>query len=210
MQGRGLPRPGYFSFVTCTVFLLSPANCGGKRAAILMRPQAQFDLAVRLREGDATIGEVFSFMSGLYFRGKLAYARAFANPPATVRGIHVIVPGLGLQSPDLPVDLVTLRTIAQIPVDLADARYLAPLQQHLARLHDSLGPADRVVLLGSLATPKYLQPLGEAFGARLRYPAEFVGLGDMSRGSVLLRRAAEGRELEYVALAAGRTKGSAA
>ena len=77
------------------VFILSPANCSGKRAGILMRPQAEFDLAVRLRTTGAPIAEIFSFMSGLYFRGKVAYARAFASPPAAVTGVHVIVPGLG-------------------------------------------------------------------------------------------------------------------
>ena len=48
-----------------------------------MSDRATFDLAVRLRgPGGAALGEVFSFMSGLYFRGKLAYARTFPAPPA--------------------------------------------------------------------------------------------------------------------------------
>ena len=55
-----------------------------------------------------------------------------------------------------------------------------------------------VVLLGSLATRKYLDPLGEVLGDRLRVPGAFIGLGDMSRGGLLLRAAAEGRELAYV------------
>ena len=64
------------------VFLLSPANCAGNRARIVMSERASFDLAVRLRRREgAPIGEVFAFMSGLYFRGKLAYGRAFALPP---------------------------------------------------------------------------------------------------------------------------------
>src|SRR5437868_11877516 len=99
------------------VFILSPANCSGKRAGILMRPQAEFDLAVRLRTTGAPIAEIFSFMSGLYFRGKVAYARAFASPPAAVTGVHVIVPGLGMLPPDHVVDLPSLREIAQVPVD---------------------------------------------------------------------------------------------
>lgn len=186
------------------VFLLSPANCAGKRAGLLMRPQARFDLAVRLRTEGATIGECYSFMSGLYFRGKLAYARAFARPPEGVRGIHVIVPGMGLVSPDHEIDLEGLRAIAKIPVDPDDVRYAAPLHAHARRLNEQL-PADaQVILLGSLATPKYLQPLNETVGARLRFPNEFIGLGDMSRGSMMLKCAAEGRELTYVGLAANR------
>ncbi|MCC6143789.1 MAG: hypothetical protein IT368_08275, partial [Candidatus Hydrogenedentes bacterium] len=39
-----------------TVYLLSPANCAGKRAAMLMRQEAQFDLALRLRTCGATVG----------------------------------------------------------------------------------------------------------------------------------------------------------
>ena len=64
------------------LFLLSPANCGGKRARIVMSEKASFELALRLRSTEgAPIGDVFAFLSGLYFRGKLAYARAFARPP---------------------------------------------------------------------------------------------------------------------------------
>jgi len=36
-----------------------------------------------------------------------------------------------------------------------------------------------------------------AFGDRLRYPVEFVGKGDMSRGSMLLKATAAGVELAY-------------
>ena len=48
---------------------------------MLMRNTAEFDLARRLRGPNrVTIGEVFTFLSGLYFRGKIAYANAFARP----------------------------------------------------------------------------------------------------------------------------------
>ena len=65
----------------------------------LLSPRAQFDLAVRLRRGEsAPIGEVFQFLSGLYFRGKLAYARAFARPPRSLSsGVFVITAGSGLR-----------------------------------------------------------------------------------------------------------------
>ena len=46
----------------------------------LLNPAAEFPLALQLRSVEgATIGEVFSFLSGLYFRGKLTYARAHAS-----------------------------------------------------------------------------------------------------------------------------------
>src|SRR5437899_6283041 len=117
------------------IFLLSPANCAGKRAGFLLRKDARSPLAQRLRSGEgATVGEVFTFMSGLYFRGKLAYASAFANPPDGFPGIHVIVPGLGLCPPGTTIDLQALRAIARVPVDPGDARYTGPLRRDAARL----------------------------------------------------------------------------
>jgi hypothetical protein len=181
------------------IFLLSPANCTGKRAGWLLRKDGGSPLAQRLRADGATIGEVFTFMSGLYFRGKMAYARAFADPNAGYSGIQVIVPGLGLCPPDVKIDLPGLRAIARIRVDLDDRRYVVPLRRDLALLAAHTDAADTVVLLGSLATPKYMEPLKEIFGPRLRFPEEFIGRGDMSRGSLMLRCAAERRELTYVA-----------
>ncbi|HKW41789.1 MAG TPA: hypothetical protein VJN39_11125 [Gemmatimonadales bacterium] len=182
------------------IFLLSPANCAGKRAGFLLRPNGQSSLAQRLRSGEgASVAEVFTFMSGLYFRGKLAYASAFADPPADCAGIHVIVPGMGLSMPDAVIDLERLQAIALVPVDLDDRRYVEPLRRDAARLADRLRLADTVVLLGSIATPKYLQPLTEVLGTRLRVPEEFIGRGDMSRGALMLRCAVERRELTYVA-----------
>lgn len=181
------------------VFLLSPANCAGKRAGYLLREDGQSALAQRLRSGQgAALGEVFTFMSGLYFRGKLAYATAFANPPDGWGGIQVIVPGMGLQASHTVIDVAALRAIARIPVDPDDRRYTGPLRRDAARLADSLQPCDAVVLLGSIATTKYLEPLRDVLGGRLLVPQEFIGLGDMSRGALMLRCAALGRELAYV------------
>ncbi|HEU5260861.1 MAG TPA: hypothetical protein VFU41_05480 [Gemmatimonadales bacterium] len=181
------------------IFLLSPANCSGKRAGFLLRKNARSALAQRLRSREgATIGEVFTFMSGLYFRGKLAYAVAFANPPDGCSGIQVIVPGVGLSSPGAIIDLAGLRAIARVPVDPGDGRYTRPLRRDAARLAERLEPPDAAVLLGSIATPKYLQPLREVLGPRLRFPREFIGRGDMSRGALMLRCAADGRELTYI------------
>ena len=181
------------------IFLLSPANCAGKRAGFLLQSNGRSPLAQRLRSGEgATVGEVFTFMSGLYFRGKLAYATAFADPPADCGGMHVIVPGLGLCPPEAVIDLERLQAIARVPVDPDDPRYLGPLQRDAARLAARLHTEDAAVLLGSIATPKYLQPLSEILGHRLHVPQEFIGRGDMSRGALMLRCAAEHRELTYV------------
>ena len=186
------------------IFLLSPANSAGKRAGFLMRANGRSALAQRLRSGEgATIGEVFTFMSGLYFRGKLAYASAFANPPDGCFGIQVIVPGLGLVPASASIDLAGLRAVAQVPVDPGNRRFTTPLRRDAARLAEQLRPGDAAVLLGSIATPKYLEPLQDVLGSRLRVPEEFIGRGDMSRGALMLRCAAEGRELRYISAPSG-------
>jgi hypothetical protein len=179
-------------------FLLSPAHAGGDRARSLLRSESVFPLALRLREPPGVpIGEVYAFMSGLYFRGKLAYARAFARPAGA---IHVMVPGRGLVSPDAPVTARELAAIARVPVDDACAAWRGPMLRDAERLAASLGDG-RAVLLGSIATGKYVDLLAPALGERLRFPAEFVGRGDMSRGGLLLRQVDEGRELTYVRIA---------
>lgn len=181
------------------VFVLSPANCSGRRAGYLLAKTGRSPLAVRLRSEGAPIGEIFAFMSGLYFRGKIRYAERFASPPTGCAGALVIVPGVGLCSPGHMVDLKGLRAIAKVPVDPEDRRYTGPFRRDLAQLAERLSNDHQVILLGSLATPKYIPILQEALGARLRFPREFIGLGDMSRGSLMLRRAAQGQELDYVA-----------
>jgi hypothetical protein len=191
------------------VFLLSPAHCGGERAGLLLRKGADFDLARRVRRPPGVpLGEVFSFLSGLYFRGKLAYAEAFAAPPAGVAGVHVITPNEGLRPADELVDLVRLRAFAQVDIDTDDARYHCPLRRDARRLAAALDPGDEAVLLGSVATGKYVDPLTEALGDRLRFPGDFVGRGDMSRGGLLLRCVRARRELVYVPVAGAVRRGS--
>jgi hypothetical protein len=181
------------------LFLLSPADCGGKRAQLLRNRGASFELARRLRSTEgASLGEVFSFLSGLYFRGKLAYARSFARPPHAEVGIAVITAGDGLQPVDTSVRLADLDRYAGVPIDPREARYRAPLERDLSAMAQRLDDDCHVVLLGSIATGKYLDVLSAALGRRLYYPKVFVGLGDMSRGALLLRSAAAQTELEYV------------
>jgi hypothetical protein len=184
------------------IFLLSPASTGGERAKLLFNPAASFSLATRLREPEgASLGDTFSFLSGLYFRGKLTYARAFARPSGQAPGILVITPNRGLASPDLPVTLRTLRSFARVDIATQDARYRRPLVRDAKRLAGEIGSDCDVVLLGSIATGKYVDSLLTVFGDRLCFPAEFVGRGDMSRGGLLLRHARAGQELTYISVA---------
>ena len=179
------------------IFLLSPANAGGDRARLLMRPGATFDLAVRLQGGGVPLGEAFAFMSGLYFRGKLSYAQAFASPPDGIPGAFVITSAQGLIPPDYAVTADTLRHLATVPIDAADPRYREPLERACRTLDEIAGPDCEYVLLGSIATLKYLEPIHGVFGDRLFFPDEFIGRGDMSRGGLLLRCVRAGQQLNY-------------
>jgi hypothetical protein len=189
------------------VFLLSPANCGGIRARHVVSDDAQFALAQQLRTPDgASLGEVFSFVSGLYFRGKLAYARRFSRPPDpadrfVASGVLVITPNAGLRAADVAVTRDSILKFAGEPIDLANTRYRRPLEQGARALAASVGPDCEVVLLGSIASGKYVEVLLPIFGERLLFPPAFVGRGDMSRGGLMLRCAASGEELEYTPVA---------
>lgn len=180
------------------VFVLSPADCNGPRAQWLLKKNSRIDLAGRLRGSGVAVGEVFSFLSALYFRGKLAYARAFAQPPAACPGILIITPSAGLVPHDLVIRTARLRGFGRVPIHLKNCRYCAALRQSAKRLAGAIGGECEVVLLGSLATGKYLDILTPIFSRRLRVPAEFIGRGDMSRGGLLLRCVRESRELEYI------------
>jgi hypothetical protein len=186
------------------VFLLSPANCGGRRASQVVSDKAEFALARRLRSpAGAPLGEVFAFMSGLYFRGKLAYARRFADPPdpgepLVSGGVLVITPNAGLRGADVAVTRDSIRQFAGEPIDLENERYLRPLERSARTLRAAVGAECEVVLLGSVASGKYVEVLQPVFGDRLLFPSAFVGRGDMSRGGLMLRCADSGDELEYV------------
>jgi hypothetical protein len=183
------------------VFLLSPASASGERARLLLRDEARFDLAVRLRRSGAALGEAFAFLSGLYFRGKLAYARAFADTSPGVPGVLVITPADGLVPPETIVTAPVLERWAGVPIDAREPRFRGPLERHARDLSAALGPGGEAVLLGSVASDKYGEPLGAVFGERLLFPPAFVGRGDMSRGGLLLRCVDARQELEYAPLA---------
>ena len=94
--------------------------------------RAAFPLAARLRESGAPIGEVFSFLSGLYFRGKLAYGREFARTETIPNGVLVITPGRGLVPSDTIVTLADLRGIAEVGVTPEESRFREPLERDSA------------------------------------------------------------------------------
>ena len=186
------------------IFLLSPANCSGPRAQILLSDRASFDLAKRLRSRQGVaVGEAFAFISGLYFKGKLAYALEFARPPEpdlplTASGALVITPNAGLRAVETAVTVDALRKFATVDIAASDPKYREPLVSSARALADEIGEDTEVVLLGSVASAKYVDVLLDIFGQRLLFPIEFVGRGDMSRGGLLLRCVRSGEELTYV------------
>jgi hypothetical protein len=191
------------------VFLLSPASTGGKRAALLFNERATFPLALRLRTRDgAPLGVVFSFLSGLYFRGKLAYAMRFGGASGNGAGPLIITSTRGLLTPDTPVALDDLRKFAAVEIDADEPRYATPLIMSAKRLRRRIGASSEVVLLGSVASDKYVGILAGIFGDRLLFPADFVGRGDMSRGGLLLRCVREDRELDYIPVAGAVRRGA--
>ena len=190
------------------IFLLSPANLAGVRAGYVMAENAGSDLSRRLRGQGVTLAEVFSFISGLYFRGKLAYAQAFSSPPCGVCGCHVITAGGGLLPPETVVNLDKLREFAANGIDPCNQHYRAPLDRDCIALSDAVGNSCEIVLLGSIATPKYVEPLLQIFRERLVFPADFVGRGDMSRGGLMLRCVEAGKELVYTPILAATRRGA--
>ena len=197
------------------IFLLSPASTEGLRAQQLTSPRARFGAAERYRSPEGvTVAEAFTFMSSLYFRGKIGYARHFAAPPPEMApgsgddGILVIAPGFGLVPPSWRITPEEMRKLRRTPVDLKSRAYCAPMKKHVEQLRD-LAPTAWVVLLGSVATGKYVDLLLPALGDRLLFPRDFAGAGDMKRGGMMLRAVREDQELAYVTLAAPRRRARA-
>ena len=150
------------------------------------------------------LGEAFSFLSGLYFRGKLVYAERFARPPAGVPGVQVITTNQGLLPADTPVTGDDLRAFGTTEIRADEPGYREPLRRTLAGLDAEVS----LVLLGSVATGKSVDVLLEQAGDRLLFPSDFVGRGDMSRGALLLRAAREGLELPYQPVAGTARRGA--
>jgi hypothetical protein len=187
--------------VAARIFLLSPAYAGGERARMILSERAEFDLARKLRDSQGVpIAEVFTFLSGLYFRGKIAYANAFARPLRGMPGVFVITPTRGLVDARMRIRLDDLREFAAIDIHKNDPRYRAPLERDTRRLAKKLPPRTEIILLGSIATGKYVDVLLANFRDQLRFPVDFIGRGDMSRGGLMLRCAVDRQELSYIAV----------
>jgi hypothetical protein len=184
------------------IFLISPANLSGLRAKQLASPRAKFATALRYQSPEGVpIADAFTFMSALYFRGKIAYARHFADPPD---GVLIITSGYGLVPPDWPLNEERMNRMKKIDVDVASRAYTRPLREHAKQLASMLAPDAQVVLLGSVATGKYVDVLKPILGPWLRFPKLFAGLGDMARGGLMLRAVRANKELEYTTLDAPR------
>ena len=177
------------------VFVLSPARSSGRRAQLLTRPEASFELARQVRIGDATLGDVFAFCSGLYFRGKLVYGQRFAQPPGEMAGVQIITPSRGLLPPEARLGIDELREFVSVAVAADELRFTRPLQRSAEML---AATSCEVILLGSIATGKYVDCLLPILADRLLFPSEFVGRGDMSRGALLLKCVARNEELNYI------------
>ena len=150
------------------------------------------------------VAEAFAFMSALYFRGKIAYSLHFGGAENT----HVIAPGFGLVPPTWTITEPRMKIMRKTDVDMRDRVYVKTLRATAEDLASTLDAESQVVLLGSVATGKYVDVLLPIFGDRLRFPAAFAGLGDMSRGGLMLRAVRANRELEYTTLDAPRHRGS--
>lgn len=207
------------------VFILSPAHCGGERAQLLLRREAAFSLARQMRSRDGcTLAEAFSFLSGLYFRGKVAYANAFKSPPRGIRtrnsallkfctnlestGALVITTNRGLVDPLCRVRIDDLRAMGDGDIDQDDPCYRQPLERDAQMLSDVLGSTGRAILLGSIASGKYCDILLKFLGSQLLFPQEFIGRGDMSRGGLMLRCVDQMKELTYIPIEGAVRRGS--
>lgn len=185
------------------VFLLSPASLNGIRAKQLMSPRATFDAAAQYRTPEGVpISLAFAFMSALYFRGKIAYSLHFGGSENT----FVITPGFGLVGTEWRITEERMKVMRRTDVDVRKRNYRKPLERDATALASRIGEDTQVVLLGSVATGKYVDILWPIFGDRLRFPGVFAGLGDMSRGGLMLRAVRENRELDYVTLDAPRSR----
>jgi len=181
------------------VFLLSPPNCAGIRARGLLEERSRSEVAARLGSAEGVpLGVVATFLSSLYFRGKLAYAGRFGRAPQAPSAALVITPNCGLVPAETHVTLSDLRSYAGVPIDLKETRYTRPLAKSATELQNACGEECEIVLLGSIATGKYVDCLLPIFGERLLFPADFVGRGDMSRGGLMLRCVTSGEELRYI------------
>lgn len=196
--GAASPAPKGGQGASTRIFVLSPADLSGVRGRLVLSgtPGPPF-MRVLLEGGSVPLGEVLSFVSSLYYRGKRLCGNTFGRRPDGGPTTLAITSNRGLVPDAERVDLAGLRALAGTAIEPDDPVYNRSLGASARRLADSLEGGD-VVLLGSIATPRYLEPLAAVFGTRLLFPRAFVGRGDMSRGGLMLRAVESREELEYV------------
>jgi hypothetical protein len=189
------------------IFLLSPAKVNGVRARLLLNPNAPFALARQFHAEGLPLADIFTFASGLYFRGKITYARHFARRGECIR---VITTNAGLLDPLTSFNVEGLRAFGEVDIHADNPHYHRPLRRDASALARELAPNGIAILLGSIATAKYRDVLLEAFGERLVFPRDFIGRGDMSRGGLMLKAARAGIELPYISVQGAVFKGKRA
>jgi hypothetical protein len=158
------------------IFLLSPANLSGLRAKQLASPRAKFATALKYQSPEGVpIAEAFAFMSALYFRGKIAYARHFADPKD---GVLIITSGYGLVPPEWPLNEERMKRMQKIDVDVASRSYTKPLKDHAKQLASMLQPdaggaprqrGHRQVRRSARADPRPLAALPESLRRSRRH-----------------------------------------
>src|SRR4029077_8218457 len=100
----------------------------------------------------APLGDLFAYMSGLYFRGKLAYARRVARPaepdnPVVGSAIHIITANAGLRSPDTLVTRAAVQAFGKGDIDAGNAQYRRPLEASARALLAEVGTDCEGILL---------------------------------------------------------------
>jgi hypothetical protein len=176
---------------------------------MVFNSQAKFDIAHRLHSGERVpLSDVYAFVSGLYFRGKLAYARHFSRDVDGHSKALIITPNCGLVSLDECITIEQLRDFSGTDIDASDAAYHGPLRRDCADLARRVASPVEIVLLGSIASGKYIEILLEQFGENLMFPQDFVGRGDLSRGGLMLRAVAANVELAYIRAAGAVRRGA--
>src|SRR5437667_11077036 len=96
----------------------------------------------------------------------------------------------------IPLDY--LCEFATVDIHEDNSRYRLPIERDAQLLAQTLPVESEVILLGSIATGKYVDVLMAIFRDRLRFPSEFIGRGDMSRSGLMLRCAMDRQDVSYV------------
>ena len=171
------------------VFLLSPAHLGGERARILMRPEASFDLAARVREKrrcarrrDLRVSERALLPRQAHLRGRV---RGGAASPRSRR------PTSSPPTAGWPPCTSASITRARPRWAASTSTARRGLSQAARARRQEAGEADRrrrggAARLGGV-DEVHRRARARCSSARLVCPVDFVGRGDMSRGSLMLQ-----------------------